>query len=194
MYMYIHLCLFIFNQRQSNSRARIAPSNLPADQECPCPWYSPWQFFLPTRVYKYCAYDCISKGTKDVIYIHVYITTYHTCTQIHIYTCEYLHTHKNILIRTYVYIMMHTQSFIHTLTNANMNIYIHITYKYTTFYTYILVQPNTCVRSNTHTYIHINTFIMTKACAQSLSWLSYVVRRCILTLFWRSLLAPCSTK
>ena len=83
---------------------------------------------------------------------------------------------------------MHTQSFIHTLTNANINIYIHITYKYTTFYTYILVQTNTCVRSNTHTYIHtyilIHTFIMTKACAQSSSWLSYVVRRGILTFFW----------
>ena len=112
MYMFIHLCLFIFNQRQSNSRASIAPSNLPAYQECPCPWYSPWKFFLATRVYKYCAYDCISKGTKHVIYIHVYITTYHTCTQIHIYTCKYLHTHT--FIHTYKHTYTHTQEHTHT--------------------------------------------------------------------------------
>ena len=125
MYMFIHLCLFIFNQRQSDSRARIAPSNLPADQECPCPWYSPWQFFLPTRVYKYCAYDCISKGTKDVIYIHVYITTYHTCTQIHIHTCEYLHTHKNILIRTCILIHNDAYTILHTYTYKCKHEYIH---------------------------------------------------------------------
>ena len=52
-YIYIHIYIYIYIYVHSYTiKGNIATSDLPADQEYPCPWPSPWQFFHSINVYK----------------------------------------------------------------------------------------------------------------------------------------------
>ena len=95
MYIHAHTCIHIYIYIYVHSytiKGNIATSDLPADQEYPFPWQSPWQFFHPTNVYKGSTNDCIRKREKDVIYIHIIRNNTYTCKHLHTPTPTHAHT------------------------------------------------------------------------------------------------------